>query len=294
MGTAGAASPVLFATLDQGRAALIARDDLVMRLSPFDRAARLKTDRDVSEREYLEFVGNSVLPWENDTKKERVARAVGFVQKRFRDLSIRFPDEILVVRTTGREEGGASYTRGNVIVLPDNILVNQDQDLAQLIGHEIFHNLSRNDESLRTNLYKTIGFEPCLEFLFPAVLAPRKITNPDAPKNDHRIKVKYRGQPAWAVPVLYAAVDKYDRKKGGEFFDYLEFRLALTSVADIPNNANASFVQVEEVEGFFEQVGRNTDYIIHPEEILADNFALLIVGQRSCLRRQFLQRYYGY
>jgi hypothetical protein len=25
-------------------------------------------------------------------------------------------------------------------------------------------------------------------------------------------------------------------------------------------------------------VGRNTDYIIHPEEILADNFALLMSG----------------
>jgi hypothetical protein len=28
-------------------------------------------------------------------------------------------------------------------------------------------------------------------------------------------------------------------------------------------------------------VGRNTQYIIHPEEILADNFALLVLGETS-------------
>ena len=31
--------------------------------------------------------------------------------------------------------------------------------------------------------------------------------------------------------------------------------------------------------GFAEQVGTNTDYIIHPEEILADNFVFLINGR---------------
>ena len=38
-----------FATADQGRRQLTTVDEFVRRLSPFDRAARLKTDRDVSE-----------------------------------------------------------------------------------------------------------------------------------------------------------------------------------------------------------------------------------------------------
>ena len=29
------------------------------------------------------------------------------------------------------------------------------------------------------------------------------------------------------------------------------------------------------------QIGRNTRYIIHPEEILADNFVLLVRGERK-------------
>ena len=38
-------------------------------------------------------------------------------------------------------------------------------------------------------------------------------------------------------------------------------------------------VNVQQVSGIFEQVGRNTGYIIHPEEILADNFALLVLRE---------------
>jgi len=36
-----------------------------------------------------------------------------------------------------------------------------------------------------------------------------------------------------------------------------------------------------ELGNFFEQIGRNTAYIIHPEEILADNFAQLATGQEQ-------------
>jgi len=38
---------------------------------------------------------------------------------------------------------------------------------------------------------------------------------------------------------------------------------------------------VSAVSGFSEQVGRNTGYIIHPEEILADNFALMVTGRSA-------------
>ena len=34
-------------------------------------------------------------------------------------------------------------------------------------------------------------------------------------------------------------------------------------------------LNMEEVENFFEQIGKNTNYIIHPDEVLADNFIFL-------------------
>jgi hypothetical protein len=38
-------------------------------------------------------------------------------------------------------------------------------------------------------------------------------------------------------------------------------------------------VELKDLQGFFERVGRNTQYLIHPEEILADNFAIAIAGK---------------
>jgi hypothetical protein len=35
------------------------------------------------------------------------------------------------------------------------------------------------------------------------------------------------------------------------------------------------------VAGFLDQVGRNTMYLIHPEEILADNFVFVIEGRTN-------------
>ena len=34
----------------------------------------------------------------------------------------------------------------------------------------------------------------------------------------------------------------------------------------------------EELQDLYEQIGQNTDYTIHPEEILADNFSYLFLG----------------
>lgn len=263
-----------FATQAQARTALVVRDEFVQRLSPFDRAGRLKTDADVSEQQYSDFVSLNVLPWDDRPSKKRVAQALISVARRLSDLGIALPKDILVIRTTGREEGGAAYTRGHAIVLPRTVLADLNKDLVQVVSHELFHILSRNNESLRTNAYKIIGFTPCPEFRFPPELADRRVTNPDAPRNDHWIEVQYGGTSVRAIPILYAGTPTYDPKRGGEFFDYLQFRLALISPGAGPES-EARFVDVGEVQGFFEQVGRNTDYIIHPEEILADNFALL-------------------
>jgi hypothetical protein len=236
----------------------------------------LKTDADVSERQYLDFVSSNVLPWEEGPDKTRVAQALTFVASRLSDLNIPLPKDIFVIRTTGREEGGAAYTRGHSIVLPDSVLADPNQDLVKLVSHETFHILSRNSESVRSNAYKVIGFTLCPDFRFPPDLADRRITNPDAPRNDHWIEVQYGGKSVRAIPILYSRTPKYDPKKGGEFFNYLQFQLALISPGDGPES-EARLVDVREVQGFFEQIGRNTDYIIHPEEILADNFALLFV-----------------
>jgi hypothetical protein len=268
----------------QGRAILAQRDDFVAMLSPFDRAARLKTDADVSEQTYLDFVGQNVIGW-SDAEQKRVTAALKLVQDRLHQAGLQFPEGVVLIHTTGREEGGAAYTRGDAIVLSSALLESEatDAKLAKLLSHELFHIISRRDPRRRDALYRVIGFEACPEYRFPTDLAARRITNPDAPHNDHRIKITYRDRSVWAIPVLYSDQGHYDRTRGGEFFDYLQFRLALERVdAASPGQIEPDqFVTVKDVSGFFDQVGHNTNYIIHAEEILAENFALALSGETA-------------
>jgi hypothetical protein len=270
-----------FAAAAEGRKILIARDDYIQRLSPFDRQARLKTDKPVSEQEFLDFIARNVRGW-SDAEREKVAAAFGAVQPRLAKMNLPFPEKIALLRTTGNEEGQMPYTRGAALVFPTGRLASAgDAELQSIICHELFHVLSRANPKLKEALYGAIGFQHCGEVELPPALRDRKITNPDAPRNDHCIRLKIEGQERLAVPILYSSAATYDRQRGGEFFEYLEFRFMPIRIDEDKPRADADengLADPAGVSGFYEQIGRNTRYIIHPEEILADNFAMLVLG----------------
>lgn len=292
----GGGSTLSFATVDEAKKMLTAKDDFVQRLSPFDRAARLKTDQVVSEQDYLAFVGQHVLAWD-DAEKKKLSGAFKEVENRFQALALPFPKQVFLAKTTGKEEGGAAYTRSQVIVFPEGHLRGSINRLQKTLCHELFHVLSRANPELRDKLYASIGFSRCDELPFPKELKPRKLTNPDAPKNEHCIQLKVGGKDQWVIPILFSRSEKYDLKQGGEFFKYLQFKLLCvargedsSSVKPIYDAKKPKLVGVDEVSGFFEQIGRNTGYIIHPEEILADNFALLVLRRKDLKSPEVIHR----
>lgn len=280
-------SRIHFASRSEGRQVLMAKDEFIQRLSPFDRSARMKTDKAVSVGELLEFIGTNVVDWTKE-ETQKVQAAIEATQPLFRNLPLSLPPTVQLIKTTGAEEGNAAYTRSTAIVLPKSEFSKSQKDLQKLICHELFHILSRQNPELREKLYAIIGFTTCNEIKLPPELERRKITNPDAPRNDHFIRVQIDGHESLAVPVLLSSVETYDVKRGGEFFVYLQFQFLVVEkesdseklrpviAGSVPKLAGA-----ERVSGFMEQVGRNTDYIIHPEEILADNFALLVLNEQN-------------
>ncbi len=171
-----------FATVAEGRKLLTMRDDFVVRLSAFDRAARMKTDKEVSEQDYLEFVSRNVLAW-IPGQRSLVEAAWVELSPTLAKFKLPFPKTIHFVKTTGEEEGNQEYTRSDEIILPDSAF-----DKAKLgslkgtIAHELFHILSRNPPGFRERLYSVIGFQSCGEVSFPAALATRKLTDLGCPK----------------------------------------------------------------------------------------------------------------
>jgi hypothetical protein len=286
-----------FATIEQGRKLLTARDDFVSLLSPFDRAARMKTAEKVSEQDYLRFVSNNVLGWDSDG--QAFAQSVlSNIQPRLTELSLPFPETIYFVETTGVEEGDASYTRANAIILPRSVLEKKDrQFLREVIAHELFHVLSRKNPELREKLYAIIGFQPCGEIIFPTKLAATKLTNPDAPKNDHCIRLGIGDTSVWAVPIIFSRSAHYDADRGDPFFSYLRMQFLIVDRKGPASDALAAYdpsnprlLSENEVSGFYEQVGRNTSYIIHPEEILADNFMQFVLQKKNVRSPEILQK----
>ena len=295
--SAGSRPAFTFATVAQGRSVLMARDDFVERMSPFDRASRLKTDWEIPEDAYLEFVGTNVTAWPGG-EQAMVETALSKIRPQLDALSLPWPETIHLIRTTGDEEGGAAYTRANAIILPAGEFARgRKEQLHRTIAHELFHVLSRQNPGLKEKLYAAIGFRNCGEINFPSSLSAIKLTNPDAPKNDHCIKVQVGGAPTEAIPILYSKSAKYDPARGGEFFDYLQFKFLLVdtktaggALAATYDDANPRLIDPKFLSGYLEQIGRNTNYIIHPEEILADNFALLVLNGKKVPSPEILDR----
>ncbi len=273
----GAHGVVSFASVDTGRNVLGNRDEFIAALSPLDRSARLKTEQAVSEKAFLDFVGRSVLAWNSD-ETNNISAMVQSVAKKLAPWKLRFPPTTLLIKTTGQEEFGFAYTRQNAIILPETMIPSAG---TQLLLHELFHVLSRYNPDLRTNLYRLLGFNPINEVELPPDLRLRKGTDPDGVQNGWRITVSNQNHTLDAVPILVLSSASFDPNQAGKVDDC--FRLLVVT------NRSGRWVtgQFEgqprllkpaEADGFQEQIGRNTGYIIHPDEILADNFVLLING----------------
>ena len=279
----GPRTVVRFAELRPGIEAITRRDDYIREMSRFDRQVRLKTNRTVSEAELLAFMSQHVQPW----RPEEIARLttrLSILAKKLEPWNLKLPAVVLLVKTDGGEESGAAYCRGPVVVLPQNMIDGSTETIDRVLPHEIFHVLSNQNPPLRESLYAAIGFYACNEVPLPQPLADRKITNPDAPVNDHYITVVENGQPMELMPVLFSKTPNYDVARGGTLFKYMDFKLLRLE----NDNGTRRAALVEDkpqlfdpaaVPDFGRQIGKNTTYIIHPDEILADNFVFLVNGR---------------
>ncbi len=271
------AAKVRFATVAQAQDLLTTRDAYTDRWSKFDVYSRLGHRGHPSE--LMKFISEQVREW-TEEEKGRVNHIInalsGNIERQGYKLS--FPDTVFMIKTNAKEESGAAgYTRANYIVLKDNIMSIPYNRLRKTVAHELFHVLSRNDSLLRRRLYDAIGFTVCNEVMYPPELKAYRMSNPDAPINDAFIKLAAGGDSVECMMILYSNRPY----SGGTFFDYLNLGfLRVTGLNPdkqiVYENDKAVIYSIDEVAGFYEQVGQNTNYIIHPEEILAENFVFVL------------------
>lgn len=245
---------------------------------PLERRAQLRSARPVDAAQYRRYMEAQALEW-SDEERERLAPLVARLEPVLEKLRVRVPARILLIKA-GDVMGGTPHTRSNAIVLPQSFLdATRREDLLYVLAHELFHLLSRHDEQAREQLYAAIGFRRCARTELPAALERLRVTNPDAPADRHTIRVRHRGEPVEAMPVSRLRSARIDPSQG--FLAGWEAPWLLVERRAGACRVTQRSVEAHELEGLYEQIGRNTDYLIHPEEILADNFVVLAIASAT-------------
>ena len=284
---------IVFASGIDAGGHLKTEDTFLQNLSPFDRSARLKTGREVDHAEYLDYIAAQTLDWTAE-EKEKINNAMVLVNLAFSQYSLSFPEELIFIKTTGLEEGNAAYCRGNnIIVLPASYINVPMDRLCNLLIHELFHIYSRNNSVTKDALYEILSFRKCGELQLPEEIFRWKITNPDAASNNYFFSSTINGSDYALMPILLAS-SNYNEEKGGEFFDYLGlYFIAITENNDaaVPLIRNGSYVLFapDQVPDYGRLIGRNTTYIIHPEEVLADNFLFMVNNRKNLPNMEIIE-----
>lgn len=197
--------------------------------------------------------------------------------------------EIFLIKTAGKYYGpSVYYTRDNSIIIPAPMLAmdkeaKNDHFLSTMI-HEIFHIYSRYNKDKRDALYKRIGFEKLPELQLSGFLKKRVLYNPDGVDLRYAITVKDKetGREFEAIPAIYSRYKAYTSDLNA-FFGYLTFQLfEVKDRAGVWSVVNKDVgYSIDEITGFWEQVGRNTQYNIHPDELCADNFVIMALAKAT-------------
>jgi len=276
---------IRFATADQSRLRLGARDDFIAAMGAYDRSARMGRRGPVAEADYLAFAAGQARDW-TPAEIAKLSSSIAKISEQLRPLKLPLPREVWLVKTTGREEAETPYTRGNAIMLPQQYMDVPVEEIERVITHEIFHVISRHLPARRNALYAIVGFRDCGPLAWPAELERRRITNPDAPDNRYCITLERGGSPLTFYPVLFAKEESFNPALPGTYLDRMAFQLLAVMGSGTKWTAGRAgdalvLLDAGNVPEYFTAIGLNTRYISHPEEILADNFVLLARGERK-------------
>ena len=233
--------------------------------------------------EYLSFAKEQVLDFSAEEMK-LVDKLIRKMEKLLVKSGYTLPplDEIVFVKTTMYEECDAGgYTHGTDIFLSeycfDEVLHGEDREtrtgylyvLKEMLWHELFHCLTRNNPDFKAKMYDLIHFTIAdKDFELPPSVFEYHISNPDVEHHDSYATFTIDGKDTECF--VDFVTTKHFEEEGDNFFDSSETALVPTDGTDI-------YYTPDDAENFNEVFGENTEYVVDPEECMADNFAFAMM-----------------
>ncbi len=265
-----------------GAAAVNGKSDAYTRAQqPFDLQIRLGIMQGATEKDYLAKAASEVRNWpeaEQQELKKAFAEIEAFLK--VNNIKLKLPATIQMIKTAGKEEFEAEgYTRENRIMLCTGP---RQQVTTHLVAHELFHVYSRFNEAKRNEIYALFGFKKCNRINTETAMNNRVITNPDCPFIEHYITVNVEGKPKDLVLQLYSLKEYNEGYNLGDYMNVglLEVAGKDNSKKPVLKDGTGVVYQIDQVPELMKQISSNTPYVLHPEEISAEHFAMWVVGRK--------------
>jgi hypothetical protein len=272
---------VTIASASVAAATLGSNDEFSLALTDYDRKLRTNSQNTVSKTEFLTFAAAQGQDFWDEEKTE-IRRIITEISLAAGGIPLHLPDHIVFVKSTQKEEFDANYTRGHAIVLGRNLFEDAKHthaDRVKLIAHEMYHVISRFDASLRRRSHEAVG---CVYKGSPLVIDEQTrsmiITNPDAHEFACALQVTLKsGVKKWVMP---ATVLKVTNGVTPTFAD-ITTKLLLVDAPGAQwqivrgSDGKAQFIETS-TTNYDQIMNINTDYNIHAEEVVAENFPLML------------------
>lgn len=271
---------IIFSWEDEAKELITTRDSYINNLTQLDLDCRCHKHGATLD-EYLELCKDSVLEF-SDEESFILSDLLCEIDRELkrRGMMLPFVERINIVKTSGDEENNVfGYTRDNTIYICQRSFDKGEGFVEHVLVHELFHVLTRNCQEFKKSMYSIIGFEVEDKFFdYPETRLGYFVSNPDVCNQMCHAKM-FVGFKEYDLVTVAFSQHRYD---GGGFHNY--YRPCFVAIDE-----NNDFLRDERGELFvfnFQQVsdsylshiGRNTHYWANPEEALAENFVIAVLG----------------
>ena len=227
--------------------------------------------------EYLAFAKEQVMDF-TEEEKNLISIHMDILAEHVEQNGCVLPplDEIVFIKTTMEEENGVlGYTHGTQIYVAQKILEldmaekKNEEKLLTFLGHELFHCLTRCNPDFREAMYQIIHFTVVEEdFPLPPSVFAYHISNPDVEHHNAYASFLIDGEPVDCFTDFVTT--KHIENPDEHFF-------AFGTTALVPTDGRDLYYTPEQASNFDEVFGTNTNYVVDPEECMADNFSFALV-----------------
>ncbi|MBR1629690.1 MAG: hypothetical protein IJ679_10590 [Lachnospiraceae bacterium] len=231
-------------------------------------------DKEATMEKYLKF-GEEQMGEFTDNQKTLIEELLKELEEDIKKEGYTLPEleEMVFINSTQVEEGGsAAYTHGTQIYFDGSYLeecLSSEEEETRLEGkclmwHEIFHCLTRSNPKFREDMYRIIDFTVVPEdFEIPPSVQEKFISNPDVGHHNSYATFAIQGE---KKDCFCAIIAKQPFEKEGDTF------FSCVATALVPTDGSDVYYLPEDADNFWQIFGKNTGYVLDPEECMADNF----------------------